>query len=104
MFHLQVTIGNLHFQVGYLKYTTSEADTMLAFILGPCLGILLAIIVIVTVLIYFKKTHRGPFRKKELHTVRYRPGSRVDQADGRRGRDLTYRLDVVEENRKLLIR
>ena len=95
----QIRLGNLKFPIGFLQYAKREPNLVVAGLMGSGLAIF-CILLVVFVVVWMKKTHRGIFRKKTLRdgnfSVRYTPGSQDPFALD--NRDAIYRLN---ENRKL---
>ena len=75
---LQVKIGYLEFEVGDLQFAKRDPNILLAQILGPIMGLSLAMFLIMIVC-WMKRTRRGPWRKRVLNEphVRYHPGEIV---------------------------
>ncbi len=88
--------------MGFIQFAKREPNLVVAGLMGSGLGVL-CIIIIVFIIMWLKKTHKGPFKKKMLVNepdVRYTAGNRVEF--GGAYREQIYRLNNTrEENRKL---
>ena len=96
---LQVVIGNLRFEVGNMQFSKREPNVVVSAVLFSGLSVLL-IIVLLTVCLLLKKSHKGPFKKKKNHPnipVQYLQG---EVTFGHRSDQQLYRLPTTE-NRKM---
>ena len=98
-------VGNLNFDLGDLVFAKREPNVVVAGLMGTGLGVL-CIIIIVFLITWMKKTHKGPFKKKMMLSnepdVRYSRGDRIDFSG--HYPEQTYRLNTTprEENRESL--
>ena len=95
---MQVTVGNLVFEVGHLQFAARRTDLLVAIIVGPILAALL--ITALILLIWMKVTKRGPFAKKYKEPVA--DGVRYSEIAGTHGEPI-YRLGNHAENREFVV-
>lgn len=93
---VEVTVGNLRFEVGNMQFSKREPNVVVAGLLIGGLSLLL-IIVLAFVCILLKKSHKGPFKKKMNRPdipVMYSQGDRV--TIGHLSDQQLYRLPTTE--------
>ena len=92
-FVLQVKIGYLEFEVGDLQFAKRDPNILLAQILGPIMGLCLAMLLIV-IACWMKINRWGPWRKRVLTEphVRYHAGEIVQISTDQEGTAI-YRMN-----------
>ncbi|ESO84296.1 hypothetical protein LOTGIDRAFT_168736, partial [Lottia gigantea] len=95
---VQVTVGNLVFDIGFLVYTmTSDAGSTMIIVLG--LIIALVVIAVIIILLIMKKKRLGFFKPRlDDRSIRYTQGDQIGIEGFAPAEGITYNLENRQNN------